>query len=65
MSSKYTVRARKIFSDFGTRHGLDRRQIAFGNLFGLDLVSANVYANFYQHIRTVQELGPVSFIFKF
>ena len=35
---------------------LDRRQIAFGNLFGLDLVNINVYAKFYQTISTVQEL---------
>ena len=29
-------------------------------IFGLHLVSINVYANLYQNICTVQELGPVS-----
>ena len=49
----------RFFSEFGHRQRLDRRQFAFGSLFGLDLVNINVYANFYQNISTVQEIGPV------
>ena len=30
------------------------------NIFGLDRVNINVYANFYQNIRLVQELGLIS-----
>ena len=52
-----------LFPEFGTRQGLDRWQIAFGNHVGLDLVNINVFAKFYQTIRSVQESGPVSFIF--
>ena len=35
-----------------------------GKLVGLHLVSINVYANLYQNICTVQELGPFSFSFR-
>ena len=52
-----------MFSEFGTRQDLNRREFAFGHIFGLDFVSNNVYAQYYQNIRTVQELGPVSFFF--
>ena len=49
-----------MFSELGPRQRLDRRQTAFGNLFGLDLVNINVYAKCYQNNSTVQELWPVS-----
>ena len=54
-----------MFSEFGTRQDLNRREFAFSNIFVLDFVSINVSAQFYQNIRTVQELGPVSFFFNF
>ena len=63
MSLKHAVNelgAVRFFSDLEPRQSLDRRQIAFGNLFGLDLVNINVYSKFYQNISTVQELWPVS-----
>ena len=54
-----------FFSEFGPRQILDRWQIAFDNLFGLELTSINVFAKCYQNITTVQELGPVSFLLEF
>ena len=40
----------RLFSEFRPRQSLDRWQIAFGNLFRLDLVNINVYAKFYRNI---------------
>ena len=52
-----------FFLEFGGRQSLDRLQIAFGYLFGLDLLNINLYAKFYQTISMIQKLGPVSFFF--
>ena len=49
-----------FFSDFGPRQRLDRWRMVFGKLFWLHLVNINIYAKFYQNIRTVQEFGSVS-----
>ena len=39
------------FSDYGLGQSLERWQMFFGKLFGLYLVSINVYAKFYQNIH--------------
>ena len=51
--------------EFGPRQSLDRWQFPFGYYFGLDIVSINVYATFYQTTSMFQKLGPVSFFLLF
>ena len=45
-----------MFSELVLRQSLDHRQIAFGSLFGLDLVNISMYVNVYHNISAVQEL---------